>query len=204
MKHIIVLKARILRMVARELMGGPMSPQAKHIDVEGHDVVEVTFTEEQTNLILKKAAEVMNDPDLPNKLGGPSHRWFIGFLGQVAFFIYAFNDFKRGYSKLQSGYKPDNNDCIFRGWNLDVKTRSKPIHDLLMVPEYQFSKHHDFYAGCRIQSENPYVVQIWGYATRGELEVEKPEEYSHGPTRTIFLKNLHPIIALKDLEPNVN
>ena len=197
-----VLRRSVLRMVLRELMGGPMSPQAEHVNIDGHDVVEVTFTAEQVGLILKKAAEVHKDPNLPNKIGGPFDRWFTGFLGQVAFFIYAFDDFERGYSQLQSGYKPDNHDCIFRGWNFDVKTRGKPWHDLLMIPQYQWAHHHDYYIGCRLQSQNPYVVQIWGYATREEFERVKPENaWGHGLTRAIFLKDLHPIIELKDLKP---
>jgi len=197
----IIIRAQTLKIIRAELAGLKPSPQARHIDVDGHDVIEVTLTDEQIQLVMEKAAEVMHDPNLPNKLRGSPDRWFVGFLGQVAFFIYAFDDFKRGYDKLQSEYKPDTNDCVFRGWNIDVKNRSKPWHDTLMVPEWQVPRHHDFYVGCRLMSENPYIIQIWGYASRDELEnVEPSDEWGHGPTRGILFKNIHPIIELKDLE----
>ena len=197
----IVFRSRALRVIFRELAGLKPSPQCRHIDIDGHDVIEVTLTEEQAKLVMQKAISVIKDPNLPNKLGGPSYRWFVGFLGQVAFFVYAFDNFKRGYSELKSGYKPDTHDCIFRGWNFDVKTNGRPDGDRMMVPEYQFPQYHDFYVSCNLKSRNPHIIHIRGYATRKELERRKPEEYGYGPTRAILFTNLHPIVELKDLKP---
>ena len=197
----IIIRAQTLKIIRAELACLKPSPQTRHIDVDGHDVIEVRLTDQQVQLIMEKAVEVTKDPNLPNKLGGPSYRWFVGFLGQLGFFVYGFDDFQRGYSKLRSRYEPDNHDCIFRGWNLDVKTNGRPDGDRMMVPEYQFAQRHDFYVACQLKSHNPYVIWIWGYATRKELEQQEPENYlPHKPTRAILFQNLHPIIELKDLE----
>ena len=203
-----VLRRRTLQMVFRELVGGPMSPQAKHIDIEGHDVVEVTFTEEQARKVIERANIKGEDAIKKGKRGpvismNPMRSNRIGFLGQVAFYIYAFGHFEQGLKSIAIGYKPDITDVIFKDWHIDIKTRTAPWHDLFMVPEIQFrTKYHNFYVGCRLVREHPYMIQIWGYATREELEkIEPKNAWGHGPTRAILLKNLHPIVNLKDLKP---
>ena len=50
--------------------------------------------------------------------------------------------------------------------------------------------------------QNPYVVQIWGYATREELERRGYiDNFGYGLTRCYWLKDLYPVVELKDLEP---
>ena len=202
-----VLRNRMLRLIYRELIEGPMSPQAKHINIEGHDVVEVTFTDKQARRVIERADIKGIDAIKKGKKGpvisiDPMRSNRIGFLGQVAFYIYAFSDFEQGLQSIKIGYKPDVTDAIFRGWHIDVKTRTKAWHDLMMVPEVQFKKkHHDLYVGCRLVSEKPYVIQIWGYITRKELaNIEPNNAWGHGLTRAQYFKNLHPIINLKDLK----
>jgi hypothetical protein len=196
----ITIRWRTARKIWRELAGKKPSPQTRHISINGHDVVEVVFTEEQASLVIQKAELVpKTELGLINRLNGPLNRWKLGFLGQVAFFIYAEDDFPKGLNSLCIG-KRDEFDCILKGYKIDIKTRAA-TRDLLMVPEWQFPiQHHDFYVGARIQSQNPYVIQIWGYATRKELENVKPsDEWGHGSTRAIPFENLHPMIELRDL-----
>jgi len=201
-----ILRYRALRRLIRELAQKKPSPQAMHIDINGYDVVEVTFTEEQANMVIKRADIKGLDAIKKGKKGpivtlNPMQLNRVGFLGQVAFYIYAFADFKKGLELIKIGYQPDITDVIFRDYHIDIKTRSKPWHDTLMVPEWQFKKKlHDFYVGCRLMRENQYVIQIWGYATREELEDINPsDEWGYDLTRAIPFERLHPIIELRDL-----
>ncbi|MEM3696298.1 MAG: hypothetical protein QXQ94_02170 [Candidatus Bathyarchaeia archaeon] len=202
----ITIHWRTVRKIWRELAGKKPSPQTRHISINGHDVVEVIFTEEQANVVIERADIKGTDAIKKGKKGpivtlNPMHLNRVGFLGQVAFYIYAFADFKKGLELIKIGYQPDITDVVFKGYQIDIKTRSKHWHDWLMVPEFQFkNKLHDFYVGCRLMRENPYIIQIWGYATRKELEeVEPSDKWGYDLTRAIPFKNLHPVIELRDL-----
>jgi hypothetical protein len=134
--------------------------------------------------------------------GGIIRRNVVGFLGQVAFSYYLFGDFERALEHIALGFRPDSGDEEYKDWIIDVKTNGKPDGDLMMIPESRFRKHaYDLYVGCRLKSENPYTIEIWGYATREELETIEPEDFGHGKTIAKPLKNLHPITKLNDLPP---
>lgn len=94
----------------------------------------------------------------------------------------------------------------FRGYVLDVKTRSKPFHDLLMVPESQWIRKrqkYDFYVGCNEIEED--WVRIWGFINKERLEKEGEwGDFGREKTLHISLKKLNPIIELRDLEPKVS
>jgi len=197
---IITIRWRTVHKIWRELAGKKPSAQARHISINGHDVVEVTFTQEQAKLVIEKAElAAKTELGLINRLNGPLNRWKLGFLGQVAFLIYAEDDFPKALKSLSIG-KRDKFDCMLKGYNIDIKTRAA-TRDLLMVPEYQFPiQYHDFYVAERLQSETPYIVQMWGYATRKELENVTPSnEWEHGLTRAIRFESLHLMIELRDL-----
>lgn len=194
----IVLRSRALRTIYRELAGLPLPPNVKKIKVNSHEVVEVTFTDEQAEFILERAKSVDEEAKF-NVLVNEACK--IGFLGQCAFYLWAYADEER-FKQIQVGWNPDITDVIYKGWHIDVKTRSKPWYDYLLVEERRFKKKsHDFCVGCRLMSENPYVVEIWGYATLEELECVRPRWWPKTLSRSIDFDELYPVAKLKDLEP---
>jgi hypothetical protein len=198
-----------------ELAGKKPSPQAMHINVNGHDVVEVTFTKEQAILVIERAVIKAKAAIKEAGTFGPKEYEKIirtnkvGFLGQVAWFIYAEDDFPKGLSTIKIGFQPDDQDFIFKGYKGDVKCAGRLDADLMMTPEYRFrNKRLELYVGSRLMSENPHIIQLWGYATRKEVEDNGYiNDFGYGDTRCYRLEWLHPIISLRDISnksPQVN
>jgi len=207
----LVLRLRLLRKIYGELLGLEPSPQTSHINIDGHDVVEVTFTDEQARLIVERAISKAKPALEQAGTFGPTNYEStirtnkVGFLGQVAWYIYAEDDFPKGLSTLKFGFHKDEQDFIFKGYKGDVKCAGRANAELMMTPEHRFQKRHfDLYVGCRLIKENPYIVQIWGYASREDLEkYGYIDDFGYGLTRCYRLKNLHAIIELRNLKAKV-
>lgn len=208
MKIPIVFRSRGLRTIFRELASREPSPQAKHISIGSHDVIEVTFTEEQAQLIIEKAKDVTEDTKrrMINRLHGPPNRWQTGFFGQVAFGIYADGNFEKAYSELKSYYEPDKHDVVFKGWRMDVKTfdwlnRTQNPRSWLLVNLGQFRKRrYPYYIAC--QRIDYFKVRILGFISLADVQKLPTEDYGIGLGYSVkSLSKLTPIAKLKNLEP---
>ena len=182
-------------------------PQAKQITVDGCDVVEVTFTKEQAQLIIEKAENVTEDTKQKsiNWLNGPLNRWQTGFFGQVAFGIYIHGNFEKAYSKLKSHYEPDECDVIFKGWRMDVKTfnwinKTQNPKSWLLVNLKQFEKRrYPYYIACQRIAHDK--VRILGFISLEDVQKLPIENYGIGSGYSVqTLRQLRSITKLKNLE----
>jgi hypothetical protein len=204
----IMIGCRALRTRFRKSAKQPLPPNVRHINIDNHDVAEVTFIDEQTKKVIERAEMKAKDamkkvgPGWGGQAGGIIRRNIVGFLGQVAFSYYLFGDFERALEHIAPEFRPDTGDEQYKDYIIDVKTNGRPDGDLMMIPESRFRKHaYDIYVGARLKSENPHKIEIWGYVTRKELENIEPEDFGYGMTIAKPLKTLHPITELNDLPP---
>ncbi len=175
--------------------------------IAGHFVVDVSLTEEMLICALcigartNQSAIEKNLPQMIKGLGG-SENDIIGAYGTFAASAYLYKNWLKALDFLVIG-KADGGDLKIDSHTLDIKTRSKPSHDLLMIPKGQWiKKKYDFYVGCSIIKEGPeWIVRVWGFTTKEELE-EKGEwdNFGHGATLTMPFKELHDIRELGGLE----
>lgn len=198
------LRYDTLRRIRYELRNRP-APQARHMDINGHDVVQITFMKEQAEKVLEPAirqAKLKKPVFGPNEFDEIVRTTHCGFLGQVAFYLWAYDEFETGLSSITVG-RSDEQDFKLIGYTGDVKCACKRNADLMLMPEYRFQKKKfDLYVGSRLMQKDPYIVQIWGYATRQELESKgETIDLGWGPSRAYPLNKLHPAIGLKNLDP---
>ncbi len=216
MKRCITFKNKRLRALNRELYGeAGLPPQTEHITIDGHDVVQVTFDRDQAWQVFERARDKVKGAIKAGakNFGNTDPKFllqsnFDGFLGQVAWYIYAENDFPMGLETLKIGFVPDQQDFIYKGYKGDVKTAMRVNAKTMNIPEERFQKalqynRFDMYVGCKCieSAELPYgKIQIWGYVMCSE--VENNGYVTEGWRRYPFLW-MHPIVELKDLKPKI-
>jgi len=195
------VRLKRFKLQVRKLLGY-LPPIVREFSYYGHPVAEVTLTEEMINTaeeLAFKVRKLAREKGLREVISASLEKEIIGLLNHFGWFQYAFGDWREGLQFLRIG-EGDAMDSSYKGYSIDVKGRSQPWHDLMMVPKEQVDrKPHDFYIGA--QMVGPRKVWIWGYATSDEVKHAEIGDFGHGPTYAIPFIKLNPISAMLRLRP---
>jgi len=126
--------------------------EVKEHEVQGHPVVDVHLTNDMLITALVIGVRVRQSA-IEKKIHGVEGVHFkehiIAYEGVLAVSSYLFDNYLKSLDYVSIG-KADEADLILKdGRVINVKTRSKPEHDLLMIYEEQWHKRKsDLYVAC--------------------------------------------------------
>jgi hypothetical protein len=172
--------------------------------VDNHTVVDVHLTEDMLITALTigiRCNQKAKKQGFIENIKGSITTSAIGLEGVFALAAYIYGNWLTALDYVVVG-KGDDGDVVFNGHVLDVKTRSKSFHDLMMIPKRQWIRKrqkYDFYVGCNELGDN--WVRIWGFIDKHRLNAEGDwRNMGYGDTLCIPFKKLTPITKLKEMK----
>jgi len=176
--------------------------EIKEHTVNEHFVVDVHLTEDMLITALSIGARIQQydvEKAFTPIIGASYKQDIIGVEGVFAVACYICGNWLKALDYIKIELGSDSGDLKLKGHLIDVKTRSKKWHDILMMPKKQWvNRKYDFYIGCNIIAED--WVRIWGYISREDFEKNgKWDDFGHGDTLCIPFNELNNIGELKQL-----
>jgi hypothetical protein len=177
----------------------PLPDTVRLVDVNGHEVAQIRFTEEMMEAAREEAETierfdkeagwkpVLSVQDRDSRM--------VGVMGEFAAAEYLFADWRKAMGRIKGG--PDAADLAFRDKTFDLKTAGREFHKNLMAPVAQVEKHQsDFYIGAQRKRERE--IWIFGYVPGDELAKAPQKDFGRGLAYYIPLRQLYP---MSDLDP---